>query len=354
MDRDATGDYRLVRATAQVNGIRLHYVLEGQGPLVVLLHGWPQTWYCWRKVIAPLADGHTVLVPDLRGYGQSDKPPAGYDKRTMAEDVRALAGHLGHSRIALLAGHDRGARVAHRYALDHPGEVERLAVLDIVPTREMFARADATVARGYWHWLFHLQPDLPELLVGPNIEAYLRWFFERWTANRPAVEEAVPEYVHAFSAPGALRAGFDDYRATSPTTSTPTRPAPEPASAWPSSAPDPLSWAVMTPLRRLWRAASPLSGRRLVARAARQHQGAYPALKATPPNWSKASATPGTPGLFWVNSWPPVAVSPPAEPGITLTAPAPCALPTASSGAPAARSSKPSLLKSPAANEEPN
>ena len=216
LDRDATGHNRLVRATAQVNGIRLHYVLEGQGPLVVLLHGWPQTWYCWRKVIAPLADGHTVLVPDLRGYGQSDKPPAGYDKRTMAEDVRALAGHLGHSRIALLAGHDRGARVAHRYALDHPGEVERLAVLDVVPTREMFARADATVARGYWHWLFHLQPDLPELLVGPNIEAYLRWFFERWTANRPAVEEAVPEYVRAFSAPGALRAGFDDYRATFP------------------------------------------------------------------------------------------------------------------------------------------
>jgi len=89
-------------------------------------------------------------------------------------------------------------------------------VLDIVSTREMFARADATVARGYWHRLFHLQPDLPELLVGPNIEAYLRWFFERWTANRPAVEEAVAEYVRAFSAPGGLRAGFDDYRATFP------------------------------------------------------------------------------------------------------------------------------------------
>ena len=89
-------------------------------------------------------------------------------------------------------------------------------MLDIVPTREMFAWADATVARGYWHRLFHLQPDLPELLVGPNIEAYLRWFFERWTANRPAVEEAVAEYVRAFSAPGGLRAGFDDYRATFP------------------------------------------------------------------------------------------------------------------------------------------
>jgi haloacetate dehalogenase len=183
---------------------------------VVLLHGWPQTWYCWRKLIAPLAGGHTVVAPDLRGYGLSDKPPAGYDKRTMATDVRALARHLGHERVALLAGHDRGARVAHRWALDHPGEVERLAVLDVVPTREMFRRADASVARGYWHWLFHLQPDLPELLVGGNVEGYLGWFFERWTANRPAVEEAVPEYVRAFSAPGALRAGFDDYRATFP------------------------------------------------------------------------------------------------------------------------------------------
>jgi haloacetate dehalogenase len=205
-----------VRATALVNGIRLHYVREGEGPLVLLLHGWPQTWYCWRRLIPPLAERYTVVAPDLRGYGLSDKPPAGYDKRTMAEDVRALVGHLGHRRVALLAGHDRGARVAHRWALDHPDEVERLAVLDIVPTREMFRRVDATVARGYWHWLFHLQPDLPELLVGPNLEAYLRWFFERWTSNRPAVEEAVPEYVRAFSAPGALRAGFDDYRATFP------------------------------------------------------------------------------------------------------------------------------------------
>ncbi len=203
-------------ATADVNGVRLHFVSEGEGPLVVLLHGWPQTWYCWRKLIPALARRHTVVAPDLRGYGLSDKPPAGYDKRTMAADVRALARHLGHQRLALLAGHDRGARVAHRYALDHPGEVERIALLDIVPTRETFRRADATIARGYWHWLFHLQPDLPELLVGGNVEAYLRWFLERWTVNRPAVEEAVPEYVRAFSAPGALRAGFDDYRATFP------------------------------------------------------------------------------------------------------------------------------------------
>jgi haloacetate dehalogenase len=200
---------------AAVNGIRMHYVREGEGPPVVLLHGWPQTWFCWRTLMPLLAGRFTLIAPDLRGYGLSDKPAGGFDKRTMAADVRALVHHLGHERVALV-GHDRGARVAHRYALDHPGEVERLAVLDVIPTRAMFARIDQQLARGFWHWLFHLQPDLPELLVGGNIEAYLRWFFERWTHNRPPVEEAVPEYVRAFEAPGALRAGFHDYRATFP------------------------------------------------------------------------------------------------------------------------------------------
>jgi haloacetate dehalogenase len=200
---------------AAVNGIRMHYVREGVGPPVVLLHGWPQTWFCWRLLMPLLAERFTLIAPDLRGYGLSDKPAGGFDKRTMAADIRALVHELGHERVALV-GHDRGARVAHRYALDHPGEVDRLAVLDIIPTRAMFARIDQQLARGFWHWLFHLQPDLPELLVGGNIEAYLRWFFERWTHNRPPVEEAVPEYVRAFEAPGALRAGFHDYRATFP------------------------------------------------------------------------------------------------------------------------------------------
>jgi len=201
--------------TARVNGIRMHYVVEGAGTLLMLLHGWPQTWYCWRKVIPTLAEHYTVVAPDLRGYGLTDKPASGYDKRTMAADIRALVHHLGFERVVLV-GHDRGARVAHRYGLDHPNDVEKFVVLDVIPTRAMWDRLDLVLARGFWHWLFHLQPDLPELLVADRVETYLRYFFERWTYNRPPVEEAVAEYVRAFSRPGALRAGFDDYRASFP------------------------------------------------------------------------------------------------------------------------------------------
>ncbi|MFD4191854.1 alpha/beta fold hydrolase [Amycolatopsis thermoflava] len=201
---------------ATVNGIRMHYRRAGEGPPVVLLHGWPQTSYCWHRIFDALARERTVIAPDLRGYGLTDKPRTGFDKRTMAADVSALLHELGFASASVV-GHDRGGRVAHRWALDRPDEVERLAVLDIIPTREMWRRLDAGVGRGYWHWLFHLQPDLPELLAGKDIAAYLGYFFERWTYQRQGLDpEAIAEYVRAFSAPGALRAGFDDYRASFP------------------------------------------------------------------------------------------------------------------------------------------
>nr|WP_042191396.1 alpha/beta hydrolase [Kibdelosporangium sp. MJ126-NF4]CEL20052.1 HMP-PP hydrolase (pyridoxal phosphatase) Cof, detected in genetic screen for thiamin metabolic genes (PMID:15292217) [Kibdelosporangium sp. MJ126-NF4]CTQ97276.1 HMP-PP hydrolase (pyridoxal phosphatase) Cof, detected in genetic screen for thiamin metabolic genes (PMID:15292217) [Kibdelosporangium sp. MJ126-NF4] len=202
-------------AMATVNGIRMHYLRGGDGPPVVLLHGWPQTSYCWHKIFGDLAEKHTVIAPDLRGYGRTDKPRDGYDKRTMAADVSELVRSLGFEQVSVI-GHDRGGRVAHRWALDRPEEVARLAVLDIIPTREMWRRMDGEVARGYWHWLFHLQPDLPELLAGQDIASYLGYFFERWTYQRQGLD-AADEYVRAFSAPGALRAGFDDYRASFPT-----------------------------------------------------------------------------------------------------------------------------------------
>jgi pimeloyl-ACP methyl ester carboxylesterase len=201
---------------ASANGLRMHYVEAGSGPLLVLLHGWPQTSHCWRHLIEPLAERYTVVAPDLRGYGRTDKARGGFDKRTMAEDVRQLVHGLGFETVTLV-GHDRGARVSHRYALDHPGEVERVVVMDILPTREMWRRLDTEVGRRYWHWLFHLQPDLPERLAGADVAGYLRYFFDAWTYNRHGLDaEAVAEYVWAFSQPGALRCGFDDYRASFP------------------------------------------------------------------------------------------------------------------------------------------
>lgn len=204
----------ITSGTAQVNRIRLHYRRAGgSGPLMVLLHGWPQTSLCWSPVLSDLAATHTVVAPDLRGYGYSDKPTAGYDKRQMAADIAGLVTALGFDK-AVVVGHDRGARVAHRWGLDRPDQVERLVVLDIVPTREMFRRLDATIAAGYWHWLFHLQPDLPERLAGGDVRGYLEYFFDRWTYQRHALPAAaIDEYVRAFSQPGALRAGFEDYRA---------------------------------------------------------------------------------------------------------------------------------------------
>ncbi|WP_394825400.1 alpha/beta fold hydrolase [Pendulispora albinea] len=206
-------------ANVNVNGssLRLHYLRAGKGPLIVLLHGWPQTSHCWRHVIPELARTHTVVAPDLRGYGRTDKPATGYDKRTMAADIAQLVEKLGFEKVIVI-GHDRGARVAHRWALDRPDQVERLVLMDILPTREVLRHIDFAVTTGYWHWWFHLQPDLPERLVGNDVAGYLGYFFEKWTYNRHGLPaSAIEEYVRAFSAPGALRAGFSDYRASFPT-----------------------------------------------------------------------------------------------------------------------------------------
>lgn len=191
----------------------------GSGPGLLLLHGYPQTGAMWHRVAPALAKHFTVVVPDLRGYGASGKPdgaPGGslYAKRVMATDQVAVMTELGFDTFAV-AGHDRGGRVAHRLALDHPDRVERLAVLDIAPTLHVFRTADEILARYYYHWFLLSQPhDLPERLIGADPEFYLRWCLNAWSSGLENFEAgALAEYLAAFADPATIHASCEDYRA---------------------------------------------------------------------------------------------------------------------------------------------
>ncbi len=208
-----TNTIDLTHHTVTANGIRQHYVEAGEGAPVVLLHGFPETHHAWRHQIPVLAERYRVIAPDLRGYGDTDKPASGYDKRTMANDLRALLRELSIERVALV-GHDRGARVATRFAKDHPGSVDRLVVMDNVPTRIVAQSIDAQIARAYWFFLFHQVPDLPETLIAGKERAWLRHFFSDWCYDPNAISgEAFETYVRAYEAPGAVRGAMADYRA---------------------------------------------------------------------------------------------------------------------------------------------
>jgi pimeloyl-ACP methyl ester carboxylesterase len=199
--------------TARVNGINIHYVIHGDGPPVMLVHGWPEFWYSWRNQVPVLSERFQVIVPDMRGFGYSDKPLHGYDTRTAASDLYQLALHLGHQKIALV-GHDIGVRVTYRYVLDHEEAVERLALLDGAPPTERLNPQPPDQIRQSWHSYFHQQPDLPERLVQGNEEAYITHFLKDWSVNKYLVSsEDIAEYVRAYSQPGALRGGFGYYRA---------------------------------------------------------------------------------------------------------------------------------------------
>ncbi|MFI6771527.1 alpha/beta fold hydrolase [Nocardia sp. NPDC050412] len=202
-----------------VEGVRIHARVGGEGPPVLLLHGYPQTHVMWREVAAALAQSHTVVVSDLRGYGDSGKPASetdhsSYGKRAMAADQVGLMTALGHNRFAIV-GHDRGARVAHRLCLDHPEHVDRAAVLDIAPTRHVFANVDRALATVYDHWFFLAEePDLPEVLIGGAPEYFVRRKLDQWSGPGAVFdEEAISEYVRCFSDPEAIRASCEDYRA---------------------------------------------------------------------------------------------------------------------------------------------
>jgi pimeloyl-ACP methyl ester carboxylesterase len=194
--------------TASVNGIQMHYVIGGQGDPVILLHGWPETWYAWRHVMPALAKNYTVIAPDLRGIGDSSKPPTGYDGKTLAEDIHQLVTQLGFKTISLV-GHDIGTQVAYSYAAAHPTEVKRLAVMELtipgfVPAGRM----------PLWWVIFHQTPDVPEALVQGKEMEYLSWHYQNLAYNRAAItQEAINEYVSRYSAPGGMHAGFEHYRA---------------------------------------------------------------------------------------------------------------------------------------------
>jgi haloacetate dehalogenase len=197
--------------TAQASILVRH---GGSGPPLLLLHGSPQTHVMWHLIAPRLADDFTVIATDLRGYGDSSKPETApdhepYSKRTMALDQVEVMRHFGFERFAL-CGHDRGGRVGYRMALDHPGVVTKLAVLDIVPTSEAFSRADMAFGLGYWHWFFLAQPfDLPERLIGADADYYLQ------RTGRPDVwtPEAFEEYRRCFRDPKMVHAICEDYRA---------------------------------------------------------------------------------------------------------------------------------------------
>lgn len=200
-------------------GARIRVRTGGEGPPLLLLHGYPQTHIMWRRVAPQLAERFTLVCPDLRGYGDSQKPTstadhAPYAKRAMAQDMAEVMSALGHERFCV-GSHDRGARVAHRLALDHSARVLKLATLDIAPTREMYRDTSDAFARAYWHWFFLIQPaPMPERLIEADPAAYALDVMGRRHAGLSAFDpRAFAEYQRALALPGAAHGMCEDYRA---------------------------------------------------------------------------------------------------------------------------------------------
>lgn len=200
------------------SGAEIYCRTAGTGPPLLLLHGYPQTHAMWNLVAPRLAERLSVVVPDLRGYGASSKPPAGdrsieYSKRVMAQDMVEVMADLGHDTF-MLAGHDRGGRVSYRLALDHPHAVTRLVTLDIIPTLVQFEAAQRPGGRLPWHWTFLAERSpLPERLMSAEREFVLRWMLEAWMGDTSKLtDEAFAAYLAAWT-DDTIRATCDDYRA---------------------------------------------------------------------------------------------------------------------------------------------
>ncbi|MGE8445259.1 MAG: alpha/beta fold hydrolase [Comamonas sp.] len=203
-----------------VNGTVIRCRVGGSGPALLLLHGHPQSHVMWHRVAPALAETFTVVCADLRGYGDSARPGASphhaaYSKRTMAQDMADLMTSLGHQQFRL-AAHDRGARVAHRLLLDHPGRVQRAMLLDIAPTLAMYEQTTQAFAKAYWHWFFLIQPaPLPERLIDADPAAYIRDVMGRRHAGLAAfAPEALQEYLRCIAIPGTATSICEDYRAS--------------------------------------------------------------------------------------------------------------------------------------------
>ena len=208
------------RELVRTPGADIHAVVgpKRAGPALLLLHGYPQTHAIWHKVAPRLSERFNLVATDLRGYGDSGKPPTDerhepYSKREMARDQVEVMRSLGHDRF-LLVGHDRGGRVAHRLAADHPNAVTKLAVLDIAPTLAMYEKTTDAFARAYWHWFFLIRPaHIPERMIGADPKGYLRHKMGEGAAGmKPFTPEAWAEYERCFT-PGTIHASCEDYRA---------------------------------------------------------------------------------------------------------------------------------------------
>src|SRR6185503_13205436 len=202
---------RIESRFAEANGIRLHYLVAGKGTPVILLHGFAQTSHMWLPLMADLAKTHTVIAPDLRGFGASAKPPQGYEKKSMAQDIHALATALGHRRVAIV-GHDIGLMVAYAYAAQYPAEVDRIALMDaFLPGVGEWK--NVWLLRDLWH--FHFYGEVPLKLVTGRERIYLEHFWNDFAADRT---KSVPErdrriYAAAYAQKGAMAAGFEVFRA---------------------------------------------------------------------------------------------------------------------------------------------
>lgn len=206
----------------KVNDIEINVKYGGNKIPLLLIHGYPQTHLMWHKIVEELSSEYYLIVPDLRGYGDSSKPKGdeehiNYSKKTMAKDMVTLMNALGFEEF-FVAGHDRGARVTHRMCLDYPSKIKKACVMDITPTYHMFKHTNQAFATGYYHWFFLIQPDnLPETLIASNARYYLEEKLKRWSAkdsdfNIVFQKEAVDEYVRCFDEEG-IHSSCEDYRA---------------------------------------------------------------------------------------------------------------------------------------------